>query len=136
VSSREIKHCHPDLQPKLIRWLDLATHAHLSPLITCTYRPQAEQDALYAQGRTAPGKIVTWTKHSNHSFTIKGGVPAALAFDFVPLISGKPVWNSKDPSWLKLAEIAESLSLQWGGRWVKGRDMPHIELKDARAYWG
>jgi len=29
-------------------------------------RSQAEQDALYAQGRTTPGPIVTWTKHSRH----------------------------------------------------------------------
>lgn len=134
MSSRDAKHCHPDLQPLLLRWLHLATHANLSPLVTCTYRPQSEQDALYEQGRSKPGKVVTWTRKSNHSFTLKGA-PASLAFDFVPLYVGKPVWNAKDPSWLKLAEIAEQLGLQWGGRWTKGRDMPHIELKDARAYW-
>ena len=29
-------------------------------------RTQAEQNKLYAQGRTAPGNIVTWTKNSKH----------------------------------------------------------------------
>lgn len=32
-----------------------------------TLRIQARQDWLYAQWRTRPGKIVTWTKTSNHS---------------------------------------------------------------------
>jgi peptidoglycan L-alanyl-D-glutamate endopeptidase CwlK len=134
VPSRDANLCHPDLKPKLLRWLELATSAHLSPLVTCTYRSQSEQDALYAQGRTAPGKKVTWTRRSNHSFTI-GGKPASLAFDFVPLISGKPTWNAKDPSWLKLGEIAESLGLVWGGRWTKAKDLPHIELPNAKDYW-
>lgn len=29
-------------------------------------RTQAEQDRLYAQGRTRPGPIVTWTRRSRH----------------------------------------------------------------------
>ena len=29
-------------------------------------RTEAQQAALYAQGRSAPGKIVTWTMQSNH----------------------------------------------------------------------
>ena len=29
-------------------------------------RTQAEQNALYAQGRTKRGNIVTWTKNSKH----------------------------------------------------------------------
>jgi peptidoglycan L-alanyl-D-glutamate endopeptidase CwlK len=31
------------------------------------YRPQARQDALYAQGRTKKGPVVTWTRKSKHT---------------------------------------------------------------------
>jgi len=34
--------------------------------ITETYRSQERQKYLYAQGRTRPGQIVTWTLDSNH----------------------------------------------------------------------
>ena len=34
--------------------------------ITETYRSQERQNELYAQGRTKPGQIVTWTKNSRH----------------------------------------------------------------------
>ncbi|CAM5484160.1 Peptidoglycan L-alanyl-D-glutamate endopeptidase OS=Lysinibacillus sphaericus OX=1421 GN=LS41612_04705 PE=4 SV=1 [Lysinibacillus sphaericus] len=34
--------------------------------ITETYRSQTRQKYLYAQGRTRPGKVVTWTLNSNH----------------------------------------------------------------------
>lgn len=39
-------------------------------------RSQAEQDALFAQGRTRPGPVVTWTRDSDH---IRG-----IAADIVP----------------------------------------------------
>ncbi|WP_141316419.1 M15 family metallopeptidase, partial [Lysinibacillus sphaericus] len=35
--------------------------------VTETYRSQARQNYLYTQGRTRPGKIVTWTLKSNHT---------------------------------------------------------------------
>ncbi|WP_445147328.1 hypothetical protein [Dyella sp. Tek66A03] len=34
--------------------------------VTAGYRTHAEQDALYAQGRTKPGNVVTWTRNSRH----------------------------------------------------------------------
>ena len=83
-------------------------------------RTQAEQDALYAQGRTAPGPVVTWTRHSRHI----GG----RAFDLT-LFQGKyPVWES--PHYDRAGEIGESLGLVWGGRW-KTPDRPHFELPTA-----
>ena len=38
----------------------------LAVLITETLRTKERQNELYEQGRTAPGKIVTWTKNSKH----------------------------------------------------------------------
>lgn len=88
--------------------------------VTSGNRTQAEQDALYAQGRTKPGPVVTWTRKSRHI----GG----RAIDLT-LFSGKnPVWESKH--YKRAGEIGEELGLIWGGRW-KTPDQPHFELPSA-----
>ena len=43
------------------------SEAGLPFMVTSTYRSLEEQLELYAQGRTKPGKIVTWVKHSKHN---------------------------------------------------------------------
>lgn len=89
--------------------------------VTSGNRTQAEQDALYAQGRTKPGKVITWTRKSRHI----GG----RAIDLT-LFSGKnPVWESKHYD--RAGAIGEELGLVWGGRWKRTPDKPHFELPSA-----
>lgn len=84
--------------------------------ITSGRRTQEEQDKLYAQGRTTPGPIVTWTRNSNH---ISG-----KAFDIA--FSGKDPYP-KNFNWEILGKLGESVGLKWGGRW-KTPDNPHFEI--------
>jgi len=89
--------------------------------VTSGNRTQAEQDALYAQGRTKPGVVVTWTRKSRHI----GG----RAIDLT-LFSGKnPVWESRHYD--TAGRIGEELGLVWGGRWKRTPDKPHFELPAA-----
>lgn len=86
--------------------------------ITETYRSQERQDYLYAQGRTRPGKIVTWTNSSNHE--------ARLAWD----IAVAPPKTLYDVSTLtKVGAIAKRLNITWGGTWNDNIDLPHFEVK-------
>ena len=87
--------------------------------LTCTRRTQEEQDALYAQGRTKPGPIVTWTHQSRH---IKGE-----AFDIVIIKNGKAYW-SDITAYHRAGKLGELAGLDWGGRWHKP-DYPHFELR-------
>lgn len=89
-------------------------------LIYSTLRDKSSQDALYAQGRTAPGKIVTNAKggDSYHQY--------GVAFDFVPLVDGKPAWDDTD-RYEQCAEIGEKLGLEWGGNFKSFRDRPHMQ---------
>ena len=82
-------------------------------------RTPAQQAALYAKGRTAPGPKVTWTLKSRHL--------TGRAID-IALFSGKNVvWESKH--YTRAGEIGEELGLVWGGRWKGGKtDKPHFEL--------
>ncbi len=84
--------------------------------ITSGYRSQEEQNRLYAQGRTAPGAIVTWTKKSKHT--------TRNAFDCAFI--GKDPYP-KNFDWTKIGILGEKLGLKWGGRF-KQKDLVHFEL--------
>ncbi|MFC9538673.1 M15 family metallopeptidase [Lysinibacillus sp. NPDC056959] len=75
--------------------------------ITETYRSQERQKYLYAQGRTRPGQIVTWTLSSNHS--------SRLAWD----VAVGPPQSLYDVTLLnRIGAIARKLGITWGGDWV------------------
>lgn len=97
---------------------------------TQTFRSAAEQNALYAQGRTKPGQLVTWAEggRSYHNY--------GLAVDICLLIDGKTVsWDTlKDydgdglADWIECVRVFESYGWQWGGRWAAPKtDMPHFQ---------
>ena len=89
-------------------------------IITSTYRDAESQAALYAQGRTAPGKRVTNAKagQSYHNYR--------CAFDFVPVINGKAAWNDA-ALFERCGKIAESVGLEWAGRWKKFKESAHCQ---------
>jgi len=84
-------------------------------------RSFAESDALYAQGRTKPGQIVTKAAagQSYHNY--------GLAFDFEMLTNGTSDWIV-GPNWLKIVEIMKKHGMAWGGEFPEGfHDNPHFE---------
>lgn len=93
-------------------------------IITCTNRSIAEQQILYAQGRTTPGQIVTnldgVTKKSKHNFE------PALAIDIAVLIGGQISWLPSE--YKKVAPYFKRVGIMWGGDWSSFRDFPHFEL--------
>lgn len=94
-------------------------------LVTNTYRDDESQAALYAQGRTTAGFIVTNARpgDSLHQYRI--------AFDVVPLRNGKPVWGTAGADgelWQKIGAIGESLGLEWAGRWKRFKEYPHFQF--------
>lgn len=131
MSSRSLFDLHPDLYPKAILMIKLLGEQGVDYLCYCTFRPDSEQNKLYAQGRTEPGKIVTYARggQSKHNFTLDGKM-ASKAFDGAPLVGGKIVWDIKHPHWQKIGEVGHSLNLTWGMDWKKFKEMPHFELKD------
>lgn len=105
----------------------------VSVLLTCTYRSAEEQDRLYAQGRTAPGRIVTNAKggKSKHNAVNAQGRPAAEAFDVVPLVHGKCEWD--DPTlWEIIGAHGKAVGLKWyGDPGSPFREMPHFQNPEA-----
>lgn len=127
--SRDLNHLRKDVREKAELLLKKADAIGINLLVTCTYRSNEEQADLYAIGRTAKGKIVTnalpgESKHNN----MEGGAPASLAFDVVPLVAGKPMWDASNPVWQVVGSLGESVGLKWAGRWKRMREYPHFEI--------
>lgn len=100
-------------------------------VITQGLRTIAEQNALYAQGRTTPGQIVTNAKGGT-SFHNYG-----LAIDFALLLpNGSSVswdmnkdYNSNNiKDWIEVVEEAKKLGFEWGGDWTSFKDYPHFQI--------
>ena len=141
MASRRIEDLHPDLQPLAHRFVRLCKERQVDVLIVCTYRSNDEQASLYAQGRGTPGAIVTNAKpgQSKHNATLNG-LPAARAFDAVPLLYGKPVWEDprdkdtdwrNDFGWRVMGEVAADLGLVWyGAPGARFPEAPHFQLAE------
>ena len=88
-------------------------------------RTYAEQDALYAQGRTTAGAIVTNARggYSNHNF--------GIAFD-IGVFSGNR-YLPESPLYKAVGALGMELGLEWGGNWTSIVDQPHFQLRPAWA---
>lgn len=129
--SKNIGDLHPKLAPLCLEWMHNCVYAGLDVRIAFTYRSPEEQNALYTQGRTKPGKIVTNLKGgaSKHCFEIDGK-PASKAFDFEIFDRGTYITDGEDPRYKQAGDIAIKLGMVWGGNFVHPRpDYDHVEMK-------
>jgi len=120
VNSRSLSDLNPKVAALCSEFINSCKKQNIDIIITSTYRDTESQNALYAQGRTAPGKKVTNAKagQSFHNWKV--------AFDFVPVVNGKPVWDN-DELITKCGEIGENIGLEWAGRWKTFKEKLHLQ---------
>lgn len=120
INSRSLSDLNPKVAAMCSEFINRCKTQGIDVIITSTYRDAAAQDKLYAQGRTEPGKKVTNAKagQSYHNWRV--------AFDFVPVVNGKAMWNDA-VLFIKCGEIAESVGLEWAGRWKKFNETAHCQ---------
>ncbi len=127
---------HPDLVAVVKKAISISTQDFS---VLEGVRTPERQLELYAQGRTKPGDIVTWTKVSNHFRNTLTGYGHAVDLGPHPLN-----WNDVsafDAMAAAMFAAAESLNIKirWGADWdsdgkprEKGEsDSPHFELARA-----
>jgi peptidoglycan L-alanyl-D-glutamate endopeptidase CwlK len=88
-------------------------------MVTQAFRTAKMQAELYAQGRTKPGRIVTYAAGTSSRHCVGRAVDVVLMHD------GAAVWE--DAFYQIAGEIGEALGWQWGGRWKKLGDVYHFE---------
>lgn len=121
-SSRKIDDLVFPVKKRALNFIQACKDAGIDLLVTCTVRDDEAQDALYAQGRTAPGPKVTNARggDSFHQY--------AVALDVVPMRAGKPVWSTAGANGALWEQIGEACGLEWAGRWVRFREFPHFQF--------
>lgn len=131
-SRARLKGVHPQLVRIVERAIELSKQDFM--VLEGVRTPQRQKE-LYAQGRTKPGKVVTWTLTSNHFVKADG---FGHAVDLCPF----PVdWNTASKfDAIGAAMVAASkelgVKIRWGKDWnqngrpgEKGEtDSPHFEL--------
>ena len=123
-SIAKLQQLHPKLRAIAVAAYNLAvneTPVGVHPYIIETYRSFAESDALYKQGRSLPGPIVSNAPagHSWHNY--------GLALDFGLMINGKESYIHDD-NWMKVISIFESHGF-YSGLYFAGsfKDPDHLE---------
>lgn len=128
-SEERLDTVHPDLA-KVMREARFASPMPFE--ISQGLRTIEQQRALYEQGRSKPGRIVTWTMESRHL--------TGHAIDVVVILGGRAIWDEDRYTLLAehiLATAAKlKIPLVWGGTFTNGSgkprpDRPHFELNRA-----
>ena len=124
-SEKVIGKLHPRVQAYARALYFKAREHGLTIQIISGLRSYAEQDALYAQGRTEPGNVVTNARagHSNHNF--------GIAFDIG--LFERNEYLGESPMYKAVGALGEELGLEWGGNWRTLVDQPHFQLRPAWA---
>jgi peptidoglycan L-alanyl-D-glutamate endopeptidase CwlK len=120
INSRNLDDLAPPAKQRALAFIAAANAKGIDLLVTSTYRDSESQDALYAQGRSTPGNIVTRAKagQSWHNWR--------CALDVVPLVNGKAIWDDQ-ALWKQVGEIGKSCGLEWAGDWKTFKEYPHFQ---------
>lgn len=112
------------VKESILEVVKLAYKEKIYVQITSGYRSFAEQNKLYAQGRTDKSKPIVTNARGGESLHNYG-----LAVDYVIVSDDgrRAIWtvNSK---WKRAAAIAKSLGFAWGGDFTTFRDYPHLQM--------
>lgn len=138
VTLQRIETAHPKVRAELHEIYDEIC-SRLNGKVLCRFshvlRTIAEQDALFAQGRTKPGKRVTNARggQSFHNYGL--AVDIVLLYDMDGNGTHETAsWNEKTdmdkdntPDWLEAVAVFKMYGWTWGGDWATFRDAPHFQ---------
>jgi peptidoglycan L-alanyl-D-glutamate endopeptidase CwlK len=121
INSRSLDDLLPAVKERVERFIASAKTEGIDLLVTSTYRDNESQNALYAQGRTTAGKVVTNAKagQSFHNYR--------CAVDVVPIVNGKPVWDTSYQVWQTIGKLGKEAGLEWAGEWKTFKEMAHFQ---------
>jgi peptidoglycan L-alanyl-D-glutamate endopeptidase CwlK len=90
-------------------------------------RSYAQQAALYAQGRTKPGNIVTKAPAGSSWHNYGLAIDLGLFKNGLYLDSAKPALADK--IYAELGALAKSMGIEWAGYWTSFTETPHFQYR-------
>jgi len=146
MPSRRLQDLHSILAGMCRTFLALCKEKGIDVRITCTLRTEAEQLALFAQGRKSLREVnalraeagLSPLTEKENKLRVTNSLTSLHQFGcaFDAMIIGpdsKPTWNIKAdinknqiPDYEEIGRIGESVGLTWGGRF-KSRDYCHFQ---------
>lgn len=145
-SMTRIEKLHPVLVAATLALIERSYARGVNIVIVQGLRTNAEQNGLFAQGRTQAELNAVGLSHVKAEpnkpkvTNAKGGTSYhnyGLAVDFALLLpDGRTVsWDTlrdgdKDslPDWSEVVEEAKKLGFEWGGEWRTFKDLPHLQM--------
>jgi len=121
INSRDLNELLPEVKRRVENFIEACKTNGIDLLVTSTYRDNESQAALYAQGRTAAGKIVTNARAGDSFHNYR------CAVDVVPLVNGKPDWDGSHPVWAEVGRIGQENGLEWAGNWKTFKELAHFQ---------
>lgn len=124
-SEKVIATLQPQVRPIARALVQKAAQNGIQIKVISGLRSYAEQNDLYAQGRTRAGRKVTNARggYSNHNF--------GIAFD-IGVFEGSR-YLGESPKYKAVGALGMELGLEWGGSWKTIVDEPHFQLRPAWA---
>jgi peptidoglycan LD-endopeptidase CwlK len=133
-TDERIEKLHPSVRKEVIQIVkecDIALTGKAKVRITQGLRTFEEQDALYAIGRTKPGKKVTNAKGGSSVHNYGFAVDICLIIDNkVASFDTVKDWdNDKVADWYECVKIFAKHGWEWGGNWKNFKDLPHFDKR-------
>lgn len=155
MANRSIKKLIPEMEIKVRHVNEYCNEKGVNILIYCTLRSLEEQAILFRQSHEWPFILKKINKLDSKGFDFLADIIKKVgpqeqikmitnagpgesfhaygeAFDAVPIIGGKPMWNYNDykSGWDVYKEAIKNNGLVWGGNFKKEfRDFPHAQLR-------
>jgi peptidoglycan L-alanyl-D-glutamate endopeptidase CwlK len=119
-SAKNIATLQPEVQELATKLIETAVAAGINAKVISGSRTYAEQNEIYAKGRTKPGRVVTKARggQSWHNF--------GIAFDIGIFSENGKEYYGESRDYKKVGEMGKALGLEWGGDW-KFVDEPHFQ---------
>ena len=138
ISLERCKKLHPKIVQEVIDTItkvEAGFPANIRIRVVQALRTIAEQDALFAQGRTKPGQIVTNARGGSSYHNYGLGIDFAILYDkdgdgnFETLSWNTTLDGDKDgiADWQEMVKAFKDLDYHWSGENRTFKDLPHIE---------
>lgn len=138
ASIGKVKQLHPAIREEVKALIEKAEECfppNMAIRVTQGLRTIEEQDALYAQGRSKPGKIVTNARGGSSFHNYGLAIDFALIYDTDGNGTYETIkWDTKfdgdcdgHPDWMEVVEVFKAAGYEWGGDWISLKDYPHFQ---------